>query len=56
MPDSRQESPIYDELVQQRGDVLAESRTAQREAQSQVKKALDDLRTVTKPGNSAWFT
>ncbi|CAG6395259.1 hypothetical protein NMG29_40095 [Streptomyces cocklensis] len=56
MSDSKHDSPIYDELVEERGDAVADSRTAEHEARFQVEEALRDLRTVGKPGNSGWFT
>lgn len=56
MSEGRHESPIYDELVRQRGDVVDEARTAESEARSQVEEALRSLRDVGRPANTGWFT
>lgn len=46
------ESPIYDALVEKRGDAVADARTASDEAHRQVEEALHNLRTTASARSS----
>jgi len=54
MTESTQPSPIYDEIVEQRGDAVAEARNAAQAADRQVEAALGDLRNAGQ--DAGWFS
>jgi hypothetical protein len=55
MADTTPGSPIYDELVRQRGDAVAESRAAERQARSEMEEVLHAFRTDNRASGTGWF-